>query len=297
MTAGRARWSVAVAVAGRPSTRDEDTPLLVAALASRSVRATVLAWDDPAARWDEHDLVVVRSTWDYVGRLGEFLEWASSVPRLANPAEVLSWNTDKRYLVDLERAGVAVVPTVWVAPGVKWQLPPGEIVVKPAVGNGARGAARFETWADGALEHIAGIHATGTVAMVQPFVSSLTSRPETGVVVLGGQVSHAIAKPFQLGSEPAGEARHRGIVRTEPSDAELDLAARALEVVPGGARRLLYARVDMVAGPDGAPLVMELEVTEPSLFLPLAPGSADRLAAAVVDRLEGAPSRDRVGPR
>jgi hypothetical protein len=48
---------------------------------------------------------------------------------------------------------------------------------------------------------------------------------------------------------------------------------------------LLYARIDLVALDDGRPAVLEVELAEPALFLPHAPGAADRFAAAVGARL------------
>ena len=78
-----------------PEGSDDDAPLR-AALPG----ATTAVWDDAGVAWEAFDLVVVRSTWDYFARHLEFREWARSVPRLVNRAEVLAWNTDKRYLAD-----------------------------------------------------------------------------------------------------------------------------------------------------------------------------------------------------
>ena len=51
--------------------------------------------------------------------------------------------------------------------------------------------------------------------------------------------------------------------------------------MPGGAERLLYARVDLIDDAEGTPRVLEVELTEPSMFLGKAPGSADRFAAVI----------------
>jgi hypothetical protein len=63
-----------------------------------------------------------------------------------------------------------------------------------------------------------------------------------------------------------------------PSPAERAVADAALAAVPG---RPLYARVDLLPGPSGEPLLAEVELTEPSLFLGLADGAPDRFAAAL----------------
>jgi hypothetical protein len=96
---------------------DEDGPLLLAALRAAGARAQPAVWDDDIVDWAAFDAVLVRSTWDYPLRRDEFLRWARGCPRTANPVDVLVWNTDKRYLDDLARAGVPTVPTLLVPPG------------------------------------------------------------------------------------------------------------------------------------------------------------------------------------
>lgn len=286
MTAPR----VAIAVSRGSLDRDADTPLLVEALAAVGVSSRPARWDDPGERWAEYELVVVRSTWDYVGRLEEFLAWAASVPRLVNPPDVLRWNTDKRYLRELGAAGVPVAPTVWVPVGERPDLPPGELVVKPAVSNGARDTGRYGPGdEDAALAHVERLHAAGRLVMVQPYIEALDVSGETGVVVIGGQPSHAIVKgPRLVGRGISSLGGSEGVVAGSAGADELALASRVLDLVPGGPQRLLYARVDLVPGAGGAPMLLELEVSEPSLFLALCEGAAGRLAREIVRWLDRA---------
>src|SRR5689334_22154500 len=123
---------------------DPDDQLLLAPLAADGVAVEPAVWDDPAVAWDRFDLAVLRSPWDYTGRRDEFVAWAASVPRLANPAAVVAWNTDKRYLAELAGTGVPTVPTEWLAPDDPVNLPTaGEWVIKPAVGAGSLDAGRY----------------------------------------------------------------------------------------------------------------------------------------------------------
>ena len=259
---------------------DEDGSALLAALAAVDVDAAPVVWSS-GADWTAYDLVLVRSCWDYTARRAEFLAWAASVPRLANPAEVLAWNTDKRYLVGLAAAGVAVVPTAFVAPGERFVVPPGEHVVKPTVSAGARDTRRFAA-GESSAAHAAALLEAGRDVMVQPYVAAIDEAGETAVLSFLGVHSHAVRKaPVLLD----GTAVAPDVVEITPraaTPAELSVAEQVLALVPGGP--LLYARVDLVPGPDG-PLLMELEVTEPSLFLGHSPGAAERLAAAVVESL------------
>jgi len=257
------------------------------------MRVDTPAWDDGTVDWRRYDLVVLRSTWDYVTRRPEFLAWARSVPALANPAAIVEWNTDKRYLAELAAAGVPVVPTRYLDPTDPPWTPPagGEYVIKPAIGAGSVSTGRYDL-ADPehraiAFRHAARFRATGRVTMVQPYLAAVDTAGETGLVFLDGRFSHAIRKgPMLSGPDagPTGLYRPEEISARQPSAAELAVAEQALAAVPGDTP-LLYARVDLLPGPDGAPVLVELELTEPSLFLGYAPGAATRLAEAIVARL------------
>jgi hypothetical protein len=234
--------------------------------------------------------VVLRDTWDYTDRVEEFLAWAGALPRLLNPAGVVAWSSDKRYLRDLAAAGVPVVPTTWLEPGDAFERPLHEHVVKPTVSAGARDTGRYGPQDDSAA-HVRRLLDAGRAVMVQPYLSGVDDAGETAVVHIDGAFSHAARKAAVLtavGVEAPLDAPDAvEITARDASAAELAVAAAALEAVPYD-RPLLYARVDLVPGPGGDPVVIELELVEPSLFLSTAPGAADRLAAAVVGRLRPA---------
>ena len=275
---------VALATAAAFPQLDWDGPALLAALPE----AEVCVWDDPEVDWASYDLVVVRSTWDYFERRDEFLAWADRVPRLLNPAAVLRWNTDKRYLRDLEAAGVPVVPTTWLQPGDAFEPPSGEYVVKPVVSAAARDTARYGAGEDDAARaHADRLLAAGRTVMVQPYLRDVDTAGETALLHFAGEFSHAARKPPILVAgrgidDTAGVTAE--ITPTSATAAELALARRVLDAVPFS-EPLLYARVDVVPGPDGAPVLLELEVTEPAFFLLHGEGSVERFAAAVRARL------------
>lgn len=291
----RALPRVALATCRELPAGDEDSALLLAACAAAGLDADWRIWDDPAVDWGSYDLVVIRSTWDYVPRRHDFAAWAASVPRLANPADVVAWNTDKTYLRELEAAGVPVVPTRWLepggsVPGAGWTGGWGEVVVKPAVSAGARDTARYGAdEADRARAHAATLLDAGRRVMVQPYLAGVDEAGETAVLHVGGGYSHTVRKGPLLaggaGTEVDGLWRPEQITSREPSAAERELADRALAAVPGGPDRLLYARVDLLPGPAGEPVVVEVELTEPSLFLTTMPAAADRLARAIRSRV------------
>jgi hypothetical protein len=269
---------------------DADLPLLVAAAEARGAGGEIVVWDDPSVDWAGYDVVVVRSCWDYLSRRDEFLAWAGSVPHLHNDAKILTWNTDKTYLRQLEAAGVPIIETRWdVAPGddigdhAEW-------VVKPTISAGSKDTARWGT-RDEAWEHSASLVAAGRSSMTQPYISSVDDEGETAMLYFSGTFSHSIRKGPLLGrGEGVRQDRdsRESITARTPTSAQLEVSERviaaACEAI-GIDRPPLYARVDLVAGAGGSPLLIELELAEPSLFLPHADGGAERLVEAALARV------------
>ncbi|WP_200212744.1 ATP-grasp domain-containing protein [Micromonospora coerulea] len=280
---------------------DPDDRLVLAPLAARGIAAEAVSWDDPAADWSAYDLVVLRSPWDYALRRDEFVAWARTVPTLVNPADVVRWNTDKRYLAELSGAGVPTVPTAWVAPGQSWApADSGEYVIKPAVSAGSQDTGRYDL-ADPehrelAVRHVRRLSDGGRVTMVQPYLEAVDVVGETALLFLAGAdglaFSHAIRKgPMLTGPDLGVDGLYKPeeITPRTATPEQLAVADRTLAVVPGGRDRLLYARVDLIPGPDGSPVLVELELTEPSLFIGHADGAPDRLADAIVTQLARRP--------
>ena len=261
---------------------DGDEDALIDALKRDGVDVGWQPWGSAV----DADLVVLRATWDYTERLDDFLAWCETVPALANPVSVVRWNTDKSYLVELAARGVAVVPTAVVEPGGEPDFPDGEFVVKPAIGAGSRGAARFTDHAE-ARAHF---EALGVKALVQPYQSGVDANGETALVFFAGEYSHSFHKgPMLAQGLPESESGlyvEEKLRAIEPSERQVKLADQVLDVAAEllSLRRqdFLYARVDVVEGPDGEPLLLELELTEPSLgFKFTGQEAAARLSAAI----------------
>lgn len=216
---------------------------------------------------------------------------------MENDADLIIWNSDKRYVSDLIAAGVPTVETTFVAPGDPEPAIVTEVVVKPTVSTGGRNTGRFgPASADGALTLIERIHAEGGTAMVQPFMDEIDAAGETAVVVIDGEVSHVLRKrsylcpdemaPTHADELGAAQAMYEpGLVSSAQADQdELDLASKALKFIADRFETIpLACRVDMVRH-QGAPTILELEAIEPSLYLEREPGSAERLASAIIVR-------------
>jgi glutathione synthase/RimK-type ligase-like ATP-grasp enzyme len=268
-----------------------DAPL-VAALEARGARVHAPRWNDPEVTWSGFDLAVVRTTWDYTADRDGFVAWAEATAELTslwNPAEVLRWNTHKSYLLELEDRGAPVVPTAWLARGDRIDLAEllasrrwSRAVVKPAVGGSSEGVARVERdTAAAAQPHLDELLAAGDV-LVQPYLASVETRGELSVVVVDGEVSHAVRKLPRTGDYRIQEEFGGRNVPEAPDRDTRELAAWLVEAT--GAE-LLLARVDLLEDEVGSLQLAELEATEPDLYLGAAPAAADLVADAVLRRV------------
>lgn len=285
---------IGVATAGESDDlpADADDRHLLDALADRGLAGEPAVWDDPAVDWSRFDAVVIRSTWDYTHRRGEYVAWAERVEEatcLYNPAEVVRWNTHKGYLIELEERGAPVVPTAWLGQGDRIDLQElldrrgwDEAVAKPAVGAGAEGLVHVRPGQTGlAQHHLDALLRTGDV-MVQPLLGAITTSGELSVVVVDGEVTHAVRKRPADGDIRV-QVEHGGSY--ERVDVPEEVAGLARWVTETTGHDLLYARVDLVPDEVGTWQLAELEATEPSLMLGWAPDAAARLAEAVQRRV------------
>lgn len=260
----------------------EDDQLSAEVLAARGITVEFVAWDDPGADWDPYDLVVVRSPWDYGERIEEFLAWADTISseKLRNGSDILRWNTDKRYLAELDASGLPVPATILIAPHGPVPDFGGEVVIKPVTGAGARDTGRFgEASRAEALELLARLGDRDEVAMIQPYLSEIEEAGERAVLFFGGRFAYALNKkaflpavgvaPADTGSGIATAMLDDELVTlTEATEAEIDLGLKTIAWLANRFGRMpLYARIDMVTTRDGSPVLMEVELTEPSLYL------------------------------
>jgi len=287
-----------------PDWEVDDRPL-EAALRTRGADVHQPAWDDPGVDWSRFDVCLIRTTWDYMERLPEYLAWAehvAEVSRLLNPLGVVRWNTHKSYLRQLAEAGIPIAPTVWLPRGSRadvaaivaergWQ----RAFLKPQVGATARetlpfdadpqGIARAQRHLDRLLPHEG--------MMVQPYLARVETEGERSAIFFDGAFSHAVVKVPVPGDYRVQDdfGASDAPVNFEPGERDLAEAVMARVQRPGlwpgrPDDRLLYGRVDLLRGNDDEVVVSELELVEPSLFFRHAPGAAEVLAEALLRRLQ-----------
>lgn len=286
---------------GKP---DPDDVILRDLLVTRGKSVAIVAWDDPRFDWASAKLALIRSTWDYFHRREEFLAWAeraAKVTKLHNPPDILRWNTHKGYLVELAAKGLPVVATELVKKGAradldrllvdrKWK----KAVLKPAVSAGSNRTLLADSAnMPEARAHLAAIVADGD-ALVQPYMPVVEGYGERSMVMIDGELTHAIRKRPAFGAKGAGVAaafvpgepllENADVDPAVPAEDEAETAMRIFEAA--NLSGLLYARIDLIRELDGTPVLMELELVEPSLFLWHGGEKAkSRLADGILKRL------------
>jgi len=283
---------VALGTSAALATLYADDRLLVAALEDIGIASVPAVWSDPSIDWTSYDALIMRTPWDYFERAAEFRAWldARIAERalLCNSREILEWNFDKRYLQELARAGVAVVPTLCVEPRSRadiaalarargWE----DIVVKPTIAGGGYRILRFRI--EELDRHAADIATTleDRGVLVQPFLPEIQSGGELSLLFFDGVYSHAACKRPKAGDYRV-QFQFGGT--NENADVSEELVAQARICVEHAPAPTVYARVDGVVR-DGSFLLMELEIFEPLMFLQRHPEAPARFARAIQKRL------------
>lgn len=240
-----------------------DDQLLRDALLRDGHEVVAAVWDDPRVEWQSFEAIVIRSTWDYHKRESDFRAWLASLgdAPLWNPRTLLERNLHKSYLLDLPN----VVPTRIVQPGEHVDVA-SRVVVKPAVSASADRTTIAEQSFVATFE-----------ALVQPFVEEITTKGEWSLLFAAGAFSHAVLKQPQRGDFRVQHEFGGSAVAMAPPPALIEDAHAVLATIE---EPWLYARVDGVER-DGRLLLMELEMTEPSLFLALDADAPSRFARAI----------------
>ena len=267
--------------------------LLKEALERLGLKVDRAYWDDPNYDWSQTRAVVFRTIWDYFERFEEFWPWLQSVEQqtqLINSMSLIEWNIDKAYLFDLEKQGIPVVPSVLVKKGqfqnlyeiarsMNWT----DLVVKPTIAGGGYLTYKY-SHADLAQNQA---QFDALVAerdmLVQGYISSITEKGEASLMVFGGKFTHSILKRAKTGDFRVQDDFGGTVHAYQETRDEVTLAQK---VMAQCADMPVYGRVDIVWDDQGQPMVSELEIIEPELWVRQAPWSAEVFARAIAAELK-----------
>jgi len=267
---------------------DLDIPFAIKAAEQLEIDLVFANWNDKSIAWESFDAAVIRSAWDYVPVREEFLQFAKNIEtktKLFNSCEVMKWNTNKTYLSILENKGVPIIPTKFAInldealPAIRWAFEKAPAVaIKPTVGAGARLAGKASTEVE-AIDYVKKILEAKRTVIIQPYILSVDDEGEKAIIVINGEISHAAKKVPALTKGGHGDAAGQLEITTEMRDIVKNISNAVSEW-----NDLLFARIDVVR--MGEKLVlMELELTEPWLFMQFRPEAGVDLFKALKHRI------------
>ena len=264
-----------------------DDALAVDELQNHKWEIQLVPWRNPDVDWNYFDLVVIRSPWDYMDAPGLFLNTLETIhassARLENPLAIVRWNIDKRYLLDLEKKDINIVPTLYGSgldqeqfAGILDSFGAASFIIKPVISANAKDTFWVST------DHIPSASILSTFRhtdyMAQPFMHHILEEGEYSLFFFNGNYSHCIRK-VPKGNDFRVQEEHGGhITAFSPTSHLLECAQRILESLP---QPVLYARVDLVKDEKGDYALMELELIEPSLYLRMDSEAPLRFARAI----------------
>lgn len=284
------RWRGGFVPEGELPAQDApDFAILKPVAAEKGIALEIRRWDAPDLADEGFEAAIVRSTWDYADRVSEFLDRLEALDRgglrIFNPPDALRWNARKTYLQELGDKGAPVIPTVWsetvdatIIGRAFDTFEAAELVVKPQLGAGSRDTIRLKRngWSESDLAL-----APRAAVMIQPFLPGIETTGERSLFYFNSKPAHAIRKLPAAGKWYANVDGAQ-FARSEATAADRAAADQVLALGPTG---MLYARVDLVDGPDGRPRLIELEAIEPYLFFAFAPEGAGFFADALAETL------------
>lgn len=259
--------------------------LLVKPLESFGHQVVAAPWDNPEIDWRQFDVLILRSCWNYHLKIDKFLRWLDNVSQLGiklwNPYQIVRWNIDKKYLFELEKKGIAIIPTKLIKKNSHEPLENffrdltcQELVIKPVIGAMAENIIKVNEVEAVSKQKKFRTFLKQTDYLIQPLMPEIY-QGEISMVFLGKKFSHAAIKRPKQGEFRVNYRFGGRFERTDLSGDVIDQAKKIIDKVKGN---LLYARVDGIVR-NGKFLLMELELVEPHLFLDLYPPSALQFAS------------------
>lgn len=267
----------------------EEDGLVHQALEAAGYRVNRVAWSSDFD-WTSTRFALFRTPWDYSENFEAFSAWLAKTRtqvHFINAVTSIYWNSDKHYLLDLAKVGVAVPDTFFVEKGstttlatLHQQLGWTFSVLKPAIAAGGRHTYRLNptNWVN--HEAVFQELIASETMMLQPFLEQILTKGELALMVVGGRVTHAVRKMAKVGDFRVQDNFGGRVEAHTPTAEQIALAQCAVAACPGTP---LYARVDLVWDNQDQLVVSELEIFEPEMWFRFHPPAATSLATAIGD--------------
>jgi glutathione synthase/RimK-type ligase-like ATP-grasp enzyme len=252
---------------------DEDSELLFF-LQQKGLQIDAVIWNDDTINWKNYDIILIKSPWDYHEKILSFYSWLENIKslgiRMLNPIDIIKWNSNKRYLDDIFKAGLPVIPSIYLDKGTQIptdnslfsQLNTDKIVVKPCISAGANNTIIVDEVTIVQQSDAINLLLSEDEYIVQPFVKEI-SEGEWSFIFFNRQYSHCALKVPKQGDFRVQHHHGGSILYPDPKPQHIQQAEKYVQKFAKGT---LYARVDAVVIDDTL-FLMEIELIEPYLFL------------------------------
>jgi glutathione synthase/RimK-type ligase-like ATP-grasp enzyme len=250
------------------------------------------SWSDPNFDWSSTRSILFRSTWDYFDRFAEFSNWlikVSKVTQLLNSADLIRWNIDKHYLLDLQKAGVHICETYFVEAGTHITLKElhkkhnlDNFVLKPCISGAARHTYKIHPQEIDQYETIFQELIAQEAMMLQPFQHNIVAKGEVSLMVMNGNYTHGVLKIAKEGDFRVQDDYGGSVHNYQATPEEIAYAENAVKSCP---EMPIYARVDVFLDNQNRLALAELELIEPELWFRNHPEAADELAKGIAELL------------
>ncbi|MFI5171956.1 MAG: RimK family alpha-L-glutamate ligase [Chitinophagales bacterium] len=265
-----------------------DDKMLTAELEALGLTVTRKSWSDPEFDWASARFAIFRTIWDYFKRYDEFNKWlniAEANTSFINSIELVRWNIDKHYFIDLNNKGVHTVETIFIEKHddvsletVFNHLQNEQAILKPAVSGAAWHTYKINKNNIADHEAIFKQLISEECMLLQPFQNEIIEKGEVAMMVMGGIFTHAVLKKAKPGDFRVQDDFGGTLHDYTPTKEEIAFAEKAVlacSTLP------LYARVDIIRDNNDELSVMELEIIEPELWLRRFPEAAKILAGKI----------------
>jgi len=272
------------------TTVESEDDKLLHFLKDKGLNIEKIIWNDQNVNWEEYSHAILKSPWDYFDLIEDFYAWLDLLEakkvKLLNPIDVVRWNSNKKYLQEIEAAGLKIIPSAFINKQENVTLKyffekfnTNKLIVKPCISGGAKNTFKVT------IENVEEVNQKldqliqNEDFIIQPFLPEILESGEWSFIFFNGIYSHSLikqAKPGDFRVQPA----HGGTAHPQYPDAEL--IAVAQQYVNSYAKNCLYARVDGTFV-NGEFLLMELELIEPFLFLNTGPQNYEKYYKALME--------------
>ena len=265
--------------------------LLKQNLTSLGLKVNRKSWSDKSYKWEDTKFAIFRTTWDYFDRYDEFFKWIEKTKmktKFINSEEIIKWNIDKKYLIELEKKGINIAPTILIKNTekinlkqlfhtTKWK----EAVIKPAISGAAKNTYRVNKENYTEYEKKFNDLIKEESILFQEFLDDILKSGEISLILIEGKYTHSIKKIAKKGDFRVQDDHGGKVVNYNATQGEINFAKKCLKAtdyIP------IYARVDIIYDNDNKPSLSELELIEPELWFRNYPQAAKLLAESIYNK-------------